>query len=110
MEQMVEINGWRDHHQVDTPKALYPGEMKPAVCMYWISSICEAIRDYLEVVPAMFNNCNDILSQEEETKARDLYWQVVLAEKTLSESAKLELLNDTISSNPFIAEPHVLLA
>ena len=44
LEQMVEVNGWRDHHQVFLPLSLYPGDGKPALALYWISRMCRAVR------------------------------------------------------------------
>eukprot|EP00956_Cyclotella_meneghiniana_P025842 scaffold54718_cov22-Cyclotella_meneghiniana.AAC.1 len=51
LEQMVEVNGWRDHHQVEEPLKLYPGGGRPATAFYWISKICRAVRNALEVIP-----------------------------------------------------------
>ena len=49
LEQMVEVNGWRDIHQVEAPTALYPGGGQPAVALYWASAMCRAVREQLEV-------------------------------------------------------------
>lgn len=111
MEQFVDINLWRDHHQANNGgMKLYPGSGRPAIGFYWFSSVCNAIRDYLEVIPTVFNHCQDVVYVEEEEEARDLYWKVTTNEESLSEEEQIELLNTSVRLNDFIAEPHVLLA
>jgi hypothetical protein len=111
LDQMVETNGWRDHHQIEEGASqLYPGDGKPAVGFYWFSAVCYAIKDYLEVVPPIFNDCNTVLTIQDETKARDAYWNVVQHEKSLSEDEQVVLLTDAIKYNPFVAEPHIQLS
>jgi hypothetical protein len=111
LDQMVDTNGWRDHHQIeDGGKQLYPGNGRPALGFYWFSSVCHAIKDYLEVVPTVFNNCEDVLSVEDEEEARDAYWKVTTEEEELSEEEQIELLNKVVSLNIFVAEPHMMLS
>jgi len=110
LEQMVEVNGWRDHHQVDSPTALYPGDGKPALALYWISQMCRAVRPHLEVVPAIFDGCSAVITHEAEAKARDKYWHVVLHEVELTDEEQLSLLAEAVSLNPFVGEPYLLTA
>lgn len=111
LDQMVDTNGWRDHHQhQDGGKHLYPGDGRPALGFYWFSSICNAIKDHLEVVPTVFNHCQDVLHKKQELQARELYWKVTVQEKTLSEQKQLNMLHKVTQLNHFVAEPHVLLA
>lgn len=111
LDQMVDTNGWRDHHQIeDGGKQLYPGNGRPALGFYWFSNVCHAIKDHLEVVPTIFNNCEDVISYEDEEEARDLYWKVTIEEESLSESEQIEFLNKAVSLNHFVAEPHMMLS
>lgn len=111
LDQMVETNGWRDHHQIDEgASVLYPGDGKPAVALYWFASVCNGIKDTLDVVPPIFNYCTELLTIEDETKARDAYWNAVQHEKSLTEAEQIVLFYDAISFNPYIAEPHMMLS
>merc|ERR1719343_1455492 len=110
MDQLVEINLWRDFNSHEPPSLLYPGLMKPEVALYWISRTCKGIREHLEVVPTIFNHCTEEISYEVEREARDLYWQVIQDGTSLGASLQQELLHSVVKRNPFIAEPHVYLA
>eukprot|EP00545_Synedropsis_sp_CCMP1620_P002847 CAMPEP_0119004998 /NCGR_PEP_ID=MMETSP1176-20130426/1471_1 /TAXON_ID=265551 /ORGANISM="Synedropsis recta cf, Strain CCMP1620" /LENGTH=482 /DNA_ID=CAMNT_0006956761 /DNA_START=230 /DNA_END=1678 /DNA_ORIENTATION=- len=111
LDQMVETNGWRDHHQIEEgATVLYPGDGKPAVGFYWFSAVCHTVKEWLQVVPPIFNDCTTIMSIEDETKGRDAYWNVVQHEKSLSEDEQVVLLTDAIKYNPFVAEPHIMLS
>jgi hypothetical protein len=110
LDQMVDTNGWRDHHQVNSPNVLYPGQGKPAIAMYWFSEICDAIKDQLDVVPSVFEYCTKLIKKDDEIEARDAYWKVVLEEANLSEDEQIELLQHSIDCNPFVSEPSVLLS
>lgn len=111
LDQMVDTNGWRDHHQMeDGGHQLYPGNGRPALGFYWFSSVCYAIKEHLEVIPPVFNYCQDVISFEDEEKARDAYWKVTIQEANLSQEEQIELLQYTISLNHFVAEPHVMLS
>ena len=84
--------------------------MKPAVCYYWLSKICATVRATLDVVPPVFDNCQAVISREDETTARDMYWDVVMNEQTMTVAQQDEHLATVIRLNPFIAEPHLLRA
>ena len=49
LEQMVDVNAWRDVHQIERPLQLYPGSGQPSIAFHWASAICHAIRTSLEV-------------------------------------------------------------
>jgi hypothetical protein len=111
LDQMVETNGWRDHHQIEEGASmLYPGNGRPAVGFYWFSAVCHAIKDHLEVIPPIFNHCTEVLSVERETEARDAYWNVVMHEASLTADEQIALLYTSIRQNPYISEPHVMLS
>ena len=111
LDQMVEENGWRDHHQVEAVvDRLYPGDGRPTIAFYWFSQVLRSIRDQLDVVPAIFDSCTKTISYQDELLARDLYWNVTLHEFDLTEQQQINLLYQSISHNPYIGEPHLLLA
>lgn len=110
LDQMVDTNGWRDHHQVEVADRLYPGDGRPAVALHWFSTACMAIREHLDVVPSVFNHCTERLTIENEIRARDAYWHLTLYENDLSDEEQEQLLKEVIDLNPFIGEPHVLLS
>lgn len=111
LDEMVEMNGWRDHYQIkEGASNLYPGSGRPAVGFYWFSAVCYAIKDHLEVIPPIFNHCMEVLTAERETEARDAYWNVVMHETSLSIDEQIALLYTSMRQNPFISEPHVMLS
>mmetsp|Transcript_18361 Transcript_18361/g.25897 ORF Transcript_18361/g.25897 Transcript_18361/m.25897 type:complete len:451 (+) Transcript_18361:467-1819(+) len=110
LDQMVDMNAWRDHHQIESPDVLYPGDGKPAVALYWITTVAQTIAPHLEVVPKIFNNCTEVITYENELKARDLYWKVIVHEATLDVKEQISLLEESIALNPFVGEPHIMLA
>ena len=76
----------------DGGSQLYPGNGRPAFGFYGFS----CIKDYLEIVPSIFNYyCQDVLSE----KARYAYWMVPTEEKSLTEEQQLVLLNEAISQS-----------
>jgi hypothetical protein len=111
LDQFVDTNGWRDHHQIeDGGTKLYPGSGRPAIGFYWFSAVCNGIKEHLEVVPTIFNNCEDVLSIEDEKEARDAYWKVTIEEEQLPEEEQINLLNKVVRLNNFVAEPHIMLS
>jgi hypothetical protein len=111
LDQMVDTNGWRDHHQHEEGGTrLYPGNGKPALGFYWFSSVCKAIKPFLEVVPEVFDNCNTTITVENEEIARNAYWKVTMDEADLDTNDQIALLQQTVDLNPFVGEPHLLLS
>ncbi|GFH55380.1 hypothetical protein CTEN210_11856 [Chaetoceros tenuissimus] len=111
LDQMVDTNGWRDHHQHEEGgNKLYPGNGRPALGFYWFSSVCKAIKPFLEVVPSVFDSCETVITVENEEIARDAYWKVTMDEADLEIDTQIELLQQTVELNPFVGEPHLLLS
>jgi len=116
LEQAVASNAWKDIYQEQTPASLWPGSGKPATCFHWLSKLCAASRPYLpqdSQIPPIFARCTQVLSEETETQARDLYWSVVQAEDApdrMDDGERLERLQAAARLNPFVGEPHVLMA
>ena len=111
LDQTLEVNGWRDHHMVDpleTP--LFPGDMRPEVCLFWMAAACRAVKDFLEVVPPIFDACTATLTSRDEERARDLYWGVVQNTSLLSDADALASLNEAARMNPHIGEVDALAA
>lgn len=112
LDQMVSVNGWRDHHQVEEPLKLYPGLLaRPSIAFYWITKVCRAIRSVIHPVPNAFNKCTEVISRENEILARDSYWMAVQAEEDPGSSIdQVALLETVCDLNPFVGEPHFLLS
>ncbi|KAL6189668.1 hypothetical protein ACLB2K_036071 [Fragaria x ananassa] len=106
----------------NTYGALWPGDGKPGL---WMSSVSRMgalytllrreellfVRGNIDVsrdedmelvVPPVFENCTRVLDAGDQIAARDLYWEAVC------DSASL--LKSCIEKNPFVGEPHVVLA
>ncbi|KAE8698504.1 putative leucine-rich repeat receptor-like protein kinase [Hibiscus syriacus] len=118
----------------DNYATLWPGDGKPGLWMNSISKIGavytlilirdEAIiieekkrvndikveedidEDLKLVVPPVFENCTKVLEPKEQVEARDFYWEAIC---NGSERAE-ELLLRCCEKNPFVGEPHVVLA
>ncbi|MBA0602274.1 uncharacterized protein LOC105781842 [Gossypium raimondii] len=117
----------------DNYDALLPGDGKPGLWMSSISkmgatytlilrdeaiileekkrvngeNIEEVIDEGLDlVVPPVFDNCTKVLGAKEQVEARDLYWEAICGGGGRAE----ELLLGCCERNPFVGEPHVVLA
>ena len=111
LDQMVDTNGWRDHHQHEEGGTrLYPGNGRPALGFYCFSSVCSAIKPFLKVVPDIFDFCSTVITVQDEEIARDAYWKVTVDEADLSTDEQMTLLQQTVDLNPFVGEPHLLLS
>ncbi|KAG1362842.1 Tetratricopeptide-like helical [Cocos nucifera] len=65
------------------------------------------------VVPPVFDNCTKILDTKEQREARDLYWEAMSrgGEKKVGGLERVErLLLESCEKNPFVGEPHLVLA
>ncbi|CAO2046940.1 unnamed protein product [Urochloa humidicola] len=63
------------------------------------------------VIPPVFDGCTKVLNAEDQKVARDLYWEVVCSGDEASAWGKVEqLLQQSIAKNPFVGEPHLVLA
>jgi hypothetical protein len=116
--------------------SLWPGTGKPGL---WVSSVSrmgalytlivreeeihnnhsrrgEGHHDIRElVIPPVFDGCTKVLDAGEQKAARDLYWEAICrdpqAEEEEEEKEEVEqLLEQSIAKNPFVGEPHLVLA
>jgi hypothetical protein len=115
--------------------SLWPGTGKPGL---WVSSVSrmgalytlivreeeiynnhrrgEERHDIMElVIPPVFDGCTKVLDAGEQKAARDLYWEAICrdpqAEEEEEEKEEVEqLLEQSIAKNPFVGEPHLVLA
>ncbi|KAH7840260.1 hypothetical protein Vadar_014808 [Vaccinium darrowii] len=60
------------------------------------------------VMPPVFEGCTRVLDAGEQIIARDMYWEAVNCKGGLERAE--ELLVGCIEKNPFVGEPHVVLA
>ncbi|MEW6270941.1 MAG: DUF6817 domain-containing protein [Thermodesulfobacteriota bacterium] len=94
------------------PHALWPGDNRPGLWMSFNARLGRRVAACgVEPLPPVFDRCSAELEPGAEREARDLYWQVVCeaSERDDAERAE-ELLRAATRANPFVAEPHVLLA
>mmetsp|Transcript_27314 Transcript_27314/g.39560 ORF Transcript_27314/g.39560 Transcript_27314/m.39560 type:complete len:380 (+) Transcript_27314:106-1245(+) len=114
LDQLTGCNAWKDIYQVDADDQvmLWPGSGKPGVAFHWLMKLAKAAAPYLLTVPELFKKCTAAITEEDETKARDSYWEVVRDDdmNTLSDKEKIEKLEVCLQLNRFVGEPHVLLA
>lgn len=98
----------------DNPATLWPGDGMPGRWMSNLSKmglLAKGCEDEGVILPEVFDKCTKFLSEEDEKIARDKYIEVSLHRTEKSDQPQAEiLLNEVIKHNPFIAEPHVLLA
>jgi tetratricopeptide (TPR) repeat protein len=96
----------------DNAGTLWPGENKPGLYLSVLSKLGQilATSNQPDLIPPIFDNCTKFLSAKAEKEARDLYWTVTQTLTEAKDGAEAQkLLTKTISLNPFIAEPHILL-
>jgi hypothetical protein len=69
------------------------------------------------VVPPVFDGCTKVLRADDQKAARDLYWEAVCGGGGDEEGASgddwrrvEQLLQQSIAKNPFVGEPHLVLA
>jgi hypothetical protein len=118
------------------PSAIWPGLGKPGLWMSSISRmgalytlIAREEEIYIEerkqkgveheqdrdeeielVIPPVFDYCTKVLDAKEQIKARDLYWKAVCADGDDQDNKMEKLLIESSEKNPFVGEPHVVLA
>lgn len=117
--------------------ALWPGDGKPGLWMNSISKMgavyililrdegiileerkrvggAEVEKDRDEgielVVPPVFENCTRVLDAKEQVEARDLYWEAICDGSKSGVERAEDLLLGCTAKNPFVGEPHVVLA
>ncbi|GJM87434.1 hypothetical protein PR202_ga03387 [Eleusine coracana subsp. coracana] len=69
------------------------------------------------VTPPVFEGCTRVLDPDDQKAARDLYWEAICSDdnpNNLNPSARMKkvesLLRESIVKNPFVGEPHLVLA
>ncbi|XP_043694856.1 uncharacterized protein LOC122645610 [Telopea speciosissima] len=62
------------------------------------------------VIPPVFENCTKVLDAGEQIEARDLYWEAISEGPKKGLDKVEELLKSCSKKNPFVGEPHVVLA
>lgn len=95
---------------MQSPEFLYPGDGRPTIALYWISMMCHAVKDHLQVVPPVFDRCESVLQMDAEIKARDLYWKGISQESFLSAQEQIDLFSESSKLNPYVGEPQLMLA
>ncbi len=61
-------------------------------------------------IPPVFDNCTRLLTREDEAKAIDLYWSVVMNNEEKTTTTTIATLEKSIEYNPWFFESHVMLA
>lgn len=90
---------------------LWPGNGQPGLGHAFFSNVLFLAAPYLDVVPPVYHGCTTIVREDDEVAARDAYWRVVTEEPFgLAPREQARLLQLAVRKNPFVAEPHVLLA
>lgn len=94
------------------PHALWPGDNRPGLWMGLNARLgLRAAACGASPLPPVFARCTTELAREPECEARDLYWQVACDPALQDDPARAEQsLRRALRQNPFVAEPHVLLA
>ncbi|TVU27624.1 hypothetical protein EJB05_19118, partial [Eragrostis curvula] len=63
------------------------------------------------MIPPVFDGCTKVLDAGDQKAARDLYWQAICSDDDDNEKKMVEaLLRESISKNPFVGEPYLVLA
>ena len=127
----------QDNEENHRSTSVWPGLSRPGLWMSYLSELGRVARTFRpewrrqgeedldsrsdEPVlnfPPVFDNCTKVLSVEDEAEAIDLYWSVMSKESHPESDEDLRretendiaALNSCIAKNPWIFEPHVLLA
>lgn len=112
-----------DDVQKHQSTALWPGPSKPGLWMNYVSELGLVAKTYYYTqggddkksqgsdisLPPTFNNCSQSLSRDDEAKARDLYWSVVMGMISSNEDI-INTLEEASRYNPWFFECHVMLA
>ncbi len=95
------------------PYTLWPGLSKPGLWMHFVSKLAALARTCpMAVRPPVFDEGRVLLDRAAERQARDLYWEVI-AEDPRDKGkvdANIARLTQALALNPYLAEPHTLLA
>ncbi|KAI4983368.1 hypothetical protein ZWY2020_023860 [Hordeum vulgare] len=67
--------------------------------------------DIALVIPPVFDGCTKVLDADDQKAARDLYWEAVCSDDEATDRSKVEeLLRQSVTKNPFVGEPRLVLA
>lgn len=95
------------------PGMLWPGIGKPGLYLSKLSQIARLLSTCSDVcpIPPIFKNCSLLLEEENEIIARDSYWEAITSySHPKDEEEAKRLLIRCIEHNPFVGEPHLVLA
>jgi hypothetical protein len=101
-----------DSTREGNPATLWPGDNRPGLWMSLAARFGRRVAACgIDPLPPVFARCSAELAPEAEREARDLYWQVICEAYQSDDAERAEgLLRAAALRNPFVAEPHVLLA
>jgi len=103
---------------------IWPGLSQPGLWMSYTSALGEVTRTFqaetstdqaengderMSDIPPVFDNCTKTLSREDEARARDLYWKVIMGD-IQEVTDVITTLEECIQYNPWAFEPHVVLS
>lgn len=91
---------------------LWPGPFRPGSSALSLASRLAGHLAALGLpVPPIFDGCTKTLAQADEAAASALYWQVSMLDvPRVSSRVPRSLLAEAVRLNPWVAEPHLLLA
>ena len=64
-------------------------------------------------IPPVFNHCKEVLGEAQQQQARDLYWKAVSSPELQGPQHAQQVLGlyeQAVELNPYMAEPHLMLA
>ena len=89
---------------------LFPGQDPPAIALQALDHPDVQGHPGLARGDPVFDKCTATLSHSDEVAARDSYWRATLGQNDLGWEQQLELDTATTSLNPFVGEPHLMIA
>lgn len=118
----------KDILEQHNPYAIWPGISKPGIWMTYVNQLAIVANTYTQPtntnttnhfiihIPPIFDNCTKILLIDNEIKARDIYWNIIMNydnNHNKKDNNNEQIINDLllcIEYNPYIFEPFVILA
>lgn len=106
-------------------QALWPGSSRPGLWMSYVSELGQVAKTFEgneygsdsggdKFLPPVFNYCTHQLTRQDEAKAIDLYWSVVMGSEngndTMTSADAIERLIESTVLNPWFFESHVMLS
>lgn len=91
---------------------LWPGQMAPTLRMSMVSKLAKAARMSGALkgrLPPVFNDCDTVLSEEDERKAVDMYFSAMDTRGEGTGTTE-DALSAASRHNPFVGEPHIARA